>query len=187
MSNINDIIRARKSVYPPKFLDKEIPKDILMELLENGNHAPTHKLTEPWRFKIFSGAGRKKLSDFMVEKYKAITSNPQESKIEKIALNVSQSAVVIAIIMHRDLKERVPEWEEVASLAMAMQNIWISLQQYQLGGYWSSPPYAKLLNELVAMEENERCLGFFYLGYCEPDQKVVKKGAIQDKIEWIDS
>jgi len=187
MSNINEAIRARRSVYPPQFINKPIPKEIINTLLTNANHAPTHRLTEPWRFKVFTGEGKTGLGDFLAKKYTAITPDVVEGKVDKIKKNCQKAGVILAIILHRDLKERVPEWEETASVAMAVQNIWLALDQYELGGYWSSPGISKYLGEHISLEENEKCIGFFYIGACEPLERIVKKGPIEEKVEWIES
>ncbi|MEM9895602.1 MAG: nitroreductase, partial [Bacteroidota bacterium] len=183
----NEVIRKRKSVYPMQFIDKDISKEVLNELLLNANHAPTHRLTEPWRFKIFTGEGKVNLGKFMAEKYKATAKEPMDAKIQKIQQNASKSGAVLAIILHRDEEERVPEWEELAAVSMAVQNIWLALDQYDLGGYWSSPPLADYLREHVKMQENERCIGFFYLGYYKQFQSRMVKKPIENKIEWINS
>ena len=186
MKTINEIIRARRSVYPAQYINKPISKEIIHDLLTNANHAPTHRLTEPWRFKVFMDAGKKSLGDFLSEKYMETTPNYMESKAAKIKNNMSQAGAVIAIILHRDPEERVPEWEEIAAVSCAIQNLWISLQHYDLGGYWSSPGTAAYLSEHVSMEENEQCLGFFYLGYCEPSDRITPKKPIEEKVEWIE-
>ena len=51
---ITEIIRRRRTV-KPTMMDPnlEVPSELLNELLENGNWAPTHGFTEPWRFTIF--------------------------------------------------------------------------------------------------------------------------------------
>ncbi len=183
---INDIIRSRKSVYPVKYINKPIPKEIIVELLENANHAPTHKLTEPWRFKVFLNEARKDLGTFLSEKYKETTANFVEAKYEKIKANPMKAGAVLAIILHRHPEEHVPEWEEVASVAMAVQNIWLACSQYDLGGYWSSPSMANYLGEHVSLKENEKCLGLFYLGYCETGGRIVKKKPITEKVEWFE-
>ncbi len=185
MSQINETIRARKSVYPRQYIDKPIPKNIIEELLENANHAPTHRLTEPWRFKVFTDEGKNKLGDFIAEKYKETTAEFSEAKYEKTKNNFSSAGAVLAIVSHRDPDERVPEWEEIASVACAIQNIWISLRQYELGGYWSSPALADHLGELISLKPNEKCLGFFYLGYCESNDRIMEKGPIEEKVEWF--
>ena len=186
MSNINEAIRARRSVYPAQYMDKPIPKEIIKTLLLNANHAPTHRLTEPWRFKVFVEEGKTNLGNFLAEKYKTTTPNFVEGKVDKIKKNCSKAGVVLAVILHRDLQERVPEWEEIASVAMAVQNIWLALDQYELGGYWSSPGFSKYLGEHVSLKENENCIGFFYIGACEPLERVVKKGPIEEKVTWIE-
>lgn len=187
MSQVNEIIRSRKSTYPPQYIDKPIAKDILEELLENANHAPTHRLTEPWRFKVFTGEGREKLGNFLAQKYKETITDFVEAKYEKIRSNPLKSGATLAIIMHKDPTERVPEWEELAAVSCAVQNIWLSLKQYNLGGYWSTPPLKDYLGELVGLKENEVCLGFFYIGYCEPNDRILKKKPVEPKVEWIDS
>ncbi len=50
---------APGAVYLPNGIEsgKPIPDDIIWQLLENANWAPTHKFTEPWRFTVFSGEG----------------------------------------------------------------------------------------------------------------------------------
>lgn len=185
MSSINDAIRARRSVYPMQFMDKPIPKEIIHELLLNANHAPTHRLTEPWRFKVFTGEARASLGYFLAEKYTQITDSPVEAKAEKIRMNPTRAGAVLAIVLHRDPMERVPEWEEIAAVACAIENLWISLEQYGLGGYWSTPSLVQYLGEHIALQDNERCIGFFYLGYCEPGCKIIQKKPIEDKTEWI--
>ncbi|GAB4229422.1 MAG: hypothetical protein Tsb0034_01000 [Ekhidna sp.] len=186
VSNINQLIRARRSVYPKQFTDQPISNEIIHELLVNANHAPTHRLTEPWRFKVFTGNGKKKLGAFLASKYKETALAYNESKYQKTLQNPQKAGAVLAIILHRDPQERVPEWEEYAAVACAVQNIWLALSQYGLGGYWSTPGYAAHLGELTPLKENEKCIGLFYLGYCEPSDKVILKGPIENKVDWIE-
>jgi len=185
MSKINDIIRERKSSYPPQFKESAISTDIIKELLVNANSAPTHKLTEPWRYKVFLGDGKFRLNQYMVSAYQKSIAQPQESKIDKIKNNIQRASCILAIIMNRDPKESVPEWEEVASLAMSVQNIWIGLAQYGLGGYWSSPGFSNHMKGDLKLKENEACYGFFYIGNVDVVDKKIKKGDINDKVEWI--
>ena len=57
-----------------------------------------------------------------------------------------------------------PEWEEIAATSMAVQNIWLSCVDRNIGGYWSTPPYIKYLSDFFSLKDDERFLGFFYLG-----------------------
>ena len=53
-NNINDLIRNRRSVYPNQFNGKTISNEVIKEILFNANTAPTHRMTQPWFFKVFS-------------------------------------------------------------------------------------------------------------------------------------
>lgn len=186
MSKINEVIRKRRSVYPMQFIDKPVSREILEELLLNANHAPTHRLTEPWRFKVFTGLAKIRLGEFLNEKYQATTSNQDPSKMKKIRTNTEKAGAILAIILHRDTNERVPEWEEIAAVSCAVQNIWLALDQYGLGGYWSSPSLSNFLGEFISLEKNEKCLGFFYMGFCEPSDRISIKKPIEQKVQWFD-
>ena len=58
--------------------DQPISKEDLQAILENANWAPTHGLTEPWRFKIYQGPGREKLALALGDLYERLV--PMESQ-----------------------------------------------------------------------------------------------------------
>ena len=189
MSTINQLIRSgRKSVFPQFLSEREIPAEVLLEILENANWAPSHRQTEPWRFVIFREAGKAQLADQFEERYRAaIPEDKQDQKkIDKTRKKMAQADTLIAIVMHRDPEERVPEWEELAATAMAVQNLWLSLDQYDLGGYWSSPKI--MTNEYGLFPwtaSNERCLGLFYLGYADCPELPRQRGKLEEKLTWV--
>ena len=49
-----------------------------------------------------------------------------ERKFKKLSANPLRANTVIAIVLHRDPDESVPEWEEVAAVACAVQNMWLT-------------------------------------------------------------
>jgi len=71
---ITKLIRYRRSLYPAQYSEEVIKNEIVEEILENAIWAPTHKMTEPWHFTVFTGAGLKKLADFMASTYKQVTT-----------------------------------------------------------------------------------------------------------------
>lgn len=183
---IKDIIKNRRAVYPVQYNDEKISKEEIETILESANWAPTHRRTEPWRFKVFHGEAQKRLADFMAETYKETTDNFSDRSYEKMKANPVKAGCVIAICMQRDPKESVPEWEEIASTAMAVQNMWLTASEMNIGTYWSSPAVKKQLGELVELAEGERCLGFFYMGkYDEDLPEGTRKTSIEEKTVWI--
>ncbi|MGI4884591.1 MAG: nitroreductase family protein [Janthinobacterium lividum] len=133
---LNDLIRTRRSVFVPQFEPgKTIPDDLVWQLLENANWAPSHKRTEPWRFTVFTGAGLHVLADFQADLYQE-TAGPRfdEGKYAKLRALPPQCSHVIAIGMKRG-DPALPEIEEVEAVACAVQNLALSAHAYGLGGF----------------------------------------------------
>lgn len=183
---ISEIIRNRRSVYPVQYNDSPITKEELTKILEAANWAPTHRRTEPWRFKVFHGESQLALGNFLSESYKTNAEKFSERTYNKLKENMAKAGAVIAICMQRDPDESIPEWEEIASTAMAVQNMWLVASQLKIGSYWSSPGVKQYLGNHISLKEGERCLGFFYLGkYDEELPEGTRASDISEKTEWI--
>jgi nitroreductase len=183
---IFDLIKKRRAVFPAQYNDKPISKKDLLRILEAANWAPTHKKTEPWRFKVLTEASKESLGYFLSAKYQETDPSPKQIKINKLRDNPKKAAAVIAICMQRDPKESLPEWEEIAATAMAVQNMWLCCASLGIGGYWSSPGLIRYMDEFFPLAEGEKCLGFFYMGYFDSDLGDGVRGAIEDKTVWLD-
>jgi len=178
---ISSIIQSRKSIYPNEFNGEQIEENVIVQLLENANYAPSHKMTQPWRFKIFCGDSSKK------KLLKEIVKNSEVSvnKKNKLENNFNKSSHIICICLKKN-NDLLPEWEEIAATAMAVQNIWISCVDSNIGGYWSTPKYISTLRKFLALDEDEICLGFFYLGiYSSKNLRQIKRDNISEKIQWF--
>ena len=184
---ISQIIRNRRSIFPKTYTNQPINKEIITEVLENANWAPTHKMTEPWRYKVLVDDALIRLRDWQVDWYHKNTPPEKFSakKLLKLQTKPLKAGCMIAICMQRDEKARIPEWEEVAAVACAVQNMWLTTTAYDIGAYWSSPGYIKDIGPFLKLAEGERCLGFFYMGHHETPDIPRNRQPIKDKVEWL--
>ena len=184
---VSELMRKRRSIFPKTYNDKPIPKIIIEAVLENANWAPTHRLTEPWRFKVFTGASLQRLGDYLGDFYRNNTSPTEfsEMKFKKTVESPALSACVIAICMQRDATGSVPEWEELAAVACAVQNMWLTCTAYGIGSYWSTPKATLQANEFLGLSDGERCLGLFYMGYHDLPDLPGKRSPVSEKTTWI--
>ncbi len=183
---IEDLIRRRRSVFPDQYNDRPISRETLERLLDAANWAPTHKKTEPWRFKVLHRAdSREKLGAFLRDKYLETEAKPQQFKAKKLYNNPVKSGAVIAICMQRDPQDGLPEWEELAAVAMAVQNMWLACTELGIGSYWSSPGLIKYMGEFFNLRPGERCLGFFFMGYYDQESPESTRGPVSDKTTWV--
>ena len=160
---MNLLFKMRRSVYPDQFISgKKIPDEIVMQLLENANWAPTHKRTEPWRFVIFTGEGLKKFAEYQAELYKKNAGEKfKQAKYEKLLSTPLLCSHIIAIGMKRS--GLIPEIEEVEAVACAVENLFLSMTAYGLGGYWSTGgvTYMDEAKSFFELNEADKLLGVF--------------------------
>lgn len=183
--SISEMIKKRRAVFPQQFNNHPISKVHIHRVLEAANWAPTHKKTEPWRFKVFQNNSKLELGAFLAKAYTQSTTKPSEFKAKKISSKSQQSHTVIVICMQRDPKERIPEWEEVAATAMAVQNMWLTCTELGIGAYWSSPSFVAQLNTFLKLEEGEQCLGLFYMGHYDAPLEQGDREPIEHKVQWL--
>ncbi len=184
---LTKIIRGRRSMFPPMYSDAKIAEEDIELILENANWAPNHKLTEPWRFHVMTGDKLQQMSVWAGEWYKKNVTGDKYSPVKhkKIMSNPLKSSHVIAICMRPAPDSGLPEWEEVAALSMAVQNMWLTAASLGIGSYWSSPGYIRDAGELLDLSEGERCLGWFYMGMPQPGASPQsKRTPIGEKVTW---
>src|ERR1043166_1373113 len=136
----NDLVRKRRSVFPDQFqAGKKVDDAIIQQILVNATWAPNHGQTEPWQFVVFTGDGLKKLAAFQSELYKQEAgADFNEGKYIKLQQQPLKASHIIALCMKRTTTKRIPEIEDIEAVACAVQNIYLSVSAYGLGGYWTT-------------------------------------------------
>lgn len=186
---LNDLIRSRRSTKPRLFNGDKIDDHIIWQILENSNWAPNHGLTQPWRYKVFSGLGLNKLADFQANLYQK--STPQEKfkpeKYERMKTNILKSSHIIVICMERQKSEKILEIEEIEAVACSVQNMALTAAAYQICSFWGSGgvTYTEELKEFLGLGEKDHCLGYLYLGYSDNPTTKSRRDPIKDKVEWF--
>lgn len=164
------IFSERRSIKPAAMdLTREVSREVLTEILEDAHRAPTHGLTQPWRFQVFTGAARARLGDGLQALYDAATpaAARNEDKRAKLGATPRLSPVVIAVAMRVEPNGKIPEIEEIAATACAVENLMLSAHEKGIGSYWSTPP-AAMSAEFAAwlgLDASCRGLGLVYAGY----------------------
>ncbi|MFB6258335.1 MAG: nitroreductase [Flavobacteriales bacterium] len=188
LSEIDAIIKDRRSIFPKDHTERKVQADIVERLLDNARWAPSHHLTQPWRFKVFMDENKGRLEEKLPEIYRETTPPEaiKEGKAEKIKEKVANSSVVIAICMARDPDERLPELEEIEAVACAVQNMYLTATAYGLAAYWSTGDlvYTEAMKSFLGLAEKDRCLGLFYVGYPAIDWPKGQRKPLEYFVDW---
>lgn len=192
-TDFNQLIRNRRSIFPKDYTGEKVDDAIIKQMLENANWAPTHKLTEPWRFVVFSGDGLKRLADIQGTVYKKVTEANgtfKEERYQNLTTKPLECSHIIAIGMKRDEKKGVPEWEELAAVFCAVQNMYLTATAYGIGCYLSTGGITNFeeAKEFFGWGAEDKLCGFLNIG--KPKDNLhfgMRRKAIEEKVTWIDT
>lgn len=185
----NELARSRRSVFPDQFeMGKKIDDEIIKEIMINATWAPDHGRQEPWQFTVFTGEGLKKLAAFQSEFYKENAGeNFKEATYIKLQKQPLKASHIIAIGMKRTTIKKIPETEDISAVACAVENIYLSVTAYGLGGYWTTGgiTYYEKAKSFFGLGEPDRLLGFFYIGHVAIPSVGATRLPVEEKVKWV--
>ena len=185
---LKTLMENRRSIKPPEFCEQRVHDEVVRQMLSNANWAPTHGMTEPWRFFVFSDDARFRLGERLAEIYLQVTPPDavKPTKADNLKANAERASHLIVIAMKRQESEKIPEIEEVQAVACAVQNLHLTATAFGVGGYWSSGKAicSDQLRDDLGLGEKDRVLGLFYVGYPKGDWPGGTRTAIENKVVW---
>ena len=201
------LIKSRRSIFPKDFNGDAVPREVLARAFEAANWAPTHGKTEPWRFVVFSG--RAGLARYEALKEAAtrqqLASDPAAldaalAKMAKKSKELANCSAVVGICVKRVKNaagKMMPEWEESAATACAVQNFHLTLFAHGYHGYWSSGGVGGWADEAAVRTalgmdgecdgQQDKVIGWFHVGASDKAASYrARRGAVEEKVTWIE-
>ncbi len=128
--------------------------------------APDHGQLRPWRFLLVEGEDRVRVGNIIADVEAHCYGEQSATQRQKSARRLLRAPLVLLIVARITAHAKVPELEQMLSTAAAVQNMLLAAHAVGVGAMWRSGlvTYEPLLAEKLGLAENERLLGFLYLG-----------------------
>jgi nitroreductase len=186
----NALISARRSIFPQFYTGEKVDDAIITQMLINATWAPTHKLTQPWRFIVFTGNGLKQLAQSQADIYKDVTSRDgsfKQDKYDSLLKKPLLSSHIIVVCMVRDPKKSVPELEEIGAVFCAVENMYLTAHAYGVGSYLSTGgiTYFNEAKSLFGLEADDKVLGFMHVGTPKEQPRGAKRKPVEEVTQWV--
>ncbi len=190
MMDLKQAILERRSI--GKVKSDPVDQALIEEILEAAIWAPNHAHTEPWRFWVMTGEGRKLLARGYAEVAMAESGTLTEEETAQIHANQEKKAfrapVVIAVAVSPSANRVVPEIEEYAAAHAAVQNMLLTAHALGLGAIWRTgePTYHAKMKETFGLQGKEDLVGFIYIGYPDmPSAPKAVRSPFAQKTVWV--
>lgn len=175
------------------FCGGEVAPELLLRLLEAAHQAPSVGLMQPWRFiRIGRPALREAIHGLVEEERLRTAAALGERSSEFMRLKVEgirdcAELLVVALMDGREAhvfgRRTLPEMD-LASMACAIQNLWLAARAEGLGLGWVSLFEPQALAELLAMPPGSKPLAVLCLGPVTefyPAPMLVQQGWIEPR------
>jgi nitroreductase len=189
---VTQAIQSRRSVGRVK--QDPVPRELVEKILESAVHAPNHKITEPWRFHVFTGKGRGELARARAELARILAETEGEEeelaagRISRERKKAFRAPVVIAVIS-RGGRDEVETLENYAACAAAVQNMQLTAHALGLATIWRTglQAYHPYMREFFGLEAGDKIVAYLYLGYPDMEERSRRREPASSKTVWHQS
>ena len=186
---VTQAIQSRRSVGRVK--QDPVPRELVEKILESAVHAPNHKITEPWRFHVFTGKGRGELARARAELARILAETEGEEE-ELAAGRISRErkkafrAPVVIVVISRGGRDEVETLENYAACAAAVQNMQLTAHALGLATIWRTglQAYHPYMREFFGLEAGDKIVAYLYLGYPDMEERPRRRESASSKTIW---
>lgn len=184
------LVKNRRSIFPQDYTGEPVADEIVRKILDSALWAPSHKLTQPWRFIVFTGAGLKSLAVAQAELYKKVTEADgsfRDERYQNLLTKPLLSSHVVAVLMKRDEKKSIREVEEIGAVFCAVENMYLAATAYGVGAYLSTGgiTYFDEAKSLFGLSDEDRFIGFFHIGTPKRIPSAQKRKPFDEVVAWV--
>ena len=182
-------IKQRTSVR--RYRSEPIPRDIVEHLLDCAVRAPNHKLTQPWRFAVITGAAKERYAEIRgrhrLTRFADPASSEANAAAEKVRREVREAPLHI-VAMTAVSSDEITREEDYAATMMAVANLMVAAEALGLGTYLKTGGVMQDsgLAELVGVAENTRIVGLISLGYPAGHEPPRPRKPAAELTRWIE-
>ena len=168
---------AYETILSRRMVSKVLPeaptKQEIEALLEAAVRAPTHHLTQPWRFLVLKGSALDDLGEAMAQRIVEMDPAPEglQDKIDLEKSRPHRAPVIIVIIYTPSSHPKAIEVEDRYSIGAATENLLLAAHAEGLGAYWRTGPASEFpgVKRHLGLDDDEEIAGFVYVGYPDPE------------------
>jgi nitroreductase len=182
-------IQTRQSV--GRVRQDPVSEDLVERILESAVHAPNHRITEPWRFHVFTGKGRGELARARAETARLMAEAEGEheemaaGRVSRERKKAFRAPVIIAVVSAAG-RDEIETLENYAACAAAVQNMQLTAHSLGLASIWRTGPvaYHEHMREFFDLEEGDRIVAYLYVGYPDMGERPRRRSPAAERTVW---
>lgn len=173
-----EAVLTRRTVPPVKLGPPGPDPALLRRWFEAAGAAPDHGRLVPFRFLLVQGEARSRLGELFSRALLEARPDASPEEREKQRRNPERVPLVILAVARIDpAHPKIPEIEQIAAAAAAIQNLLLAVHASGFAAKWATgtPAYSATVRKGLGLGEQERLLGILYVGTARASQPAPPK------------
>jgi nitroreductase len=182
-------IQQRTSVR--RFRPEPVSRETIEQLLECAVRAPNHKLTQPWRFAVLTGAARDRFAELKaghrLKRFDDPTTAEALAGADKVRREARDTPAFV-VVMSAVNPDEITREEDYAASMMAVANLMIAAESLGLGTYLKTGGIMRdpAVLSLARAPNDFRVVGIISLGYPAGPEPPRRRKPVADLTEWVE-
>jgi len=161
-----DYLSTRRSIPAFQMSGPGPSKGEVEDILKLASRVPDHGKLAPWRFIVYRGAERQRISEALAKIAMADKPELSDEMVKVENTRLTRAPVVIAVVSRAAPHVKIPEWEQLMSAGAVCLNLVMAANAHGYASNWLTEWYAydKRAYPILGVNEGERIAGFVHIG-----------------------
>jgi nitroreductase len=157
------------------------------EMLKLASRVPDHGKLAPWRFIVYRGEERARISGELAKMALAAKPDLSEEMIKVEKTRLTRAPVVVAVVSKAAPHFKVPEWEQLMSAGAVCLNLLMAANAHGYASNWLTEWYAfdEKAYPLLGVQPGERIAGFIHIGTPQVPPTERPRPELADIVTWV--
>lgn len=159
-------LETRRSVPAFQMCEPGPSRTEIEEMLKLASRVPDHGKLAPWRFIVYAGAVRERISLELADMAMANRPDISDEMIAVEKSRLTRAPVVVAVVSQAAPHPKIPEWEQVMSAGAVCLNLVMAANALGYCSNWLTEWYAFDENAypVLGVAAGEKVAGFIHIG-----------------------
>ena len=195
---MSNSIYERRSIR--KYLDKQVEKELIEQIIDAGRMAPSAKNRQPWQYIVLGGESK---ADFLECMRKGILREETENAVlpglsggiadAKHTRKIMTEAPVLIVVLNSngknpfeavDIESRFTEIFDTLSIGASIENMLLKADELGLGSLWIANTCYAYKELTQYLETSNQLVGAIALGYADEAPSQRPRKAMEDIVEY---
>ena len=183
-----DYLATRRSTPAFRMGEPGPSREALEAILTLAVRVPDHGKIAPWRFIVYRGETRVKISRKLFELALRKTPDLAQEKHALEKTRLTRAPTVIAVVSKTVVHPKIPQWEQLLSAGAVCLNLLMAANAHGYAANWLTEwfAYDEDAFPLLGIESSEKVAGFIHIGSSDFPVTERARPVLDDLVTWVD-